>query len=443
MEKALQPAEEKAVRAAIVADAEDHEARGKGLIRLSSLPAHVAAKLSQYDKDGDGTLDWSEVFSGALDHEEATKKSRFYAKLFLILFLVWLAQLGCTFGVVFGVVTYAKDSQRLSPEDPVFRVKGSGTPVQCASSDITIDPVTGHLVMRETTPYASVTLNYNASDTLASDLSITVAPGRKLLSAPSNGNAIGRSLLTDSNTNTPVVTMSSVCTWHSTDFYNPDTGSFLTGTCSQFPYSRVANIPMLANGGQTTPHYHPATLALDITSVAWISMGYEAYTAFCYSDLYRFSLGVNGSLDFCFVPWPACSSSVKTNCCPTKDSSGKPNCPTMPFVNYANLKFDENLFDLPCVKNLHGQVGFSKDPAFVATAKNDACIKPVGHFNEGQGDPLYSMSKQLPTNNVGSKDWYPAGASSTDSSKDGWNSRRRLNSRELLSFPGGTGGMGH
>ena len=66
MEKVLQPADEKAVRAAIVADAEDHEARGKGLIRLSSLPAHVAAKLSQYDKDGDGTLDWSEVFSGAL-----------------------------------------------------------------------------------------------------------------------------------------------------------------------------------------------------------------------------------------------------------------------------------------------------------------------------------------------------------------------------------------
>jgi hypothetical protein len=59
------PMDDTAIRAAIVLDADEHEAKGKGLIRLSSLPPNVSAKLAQYDTNGDGTLDWSEVFSAA------------------------------------------------------------------------------------------------------------------------------------------------------------------------------------------------------------------------------------------------------------------------------------------------------------------------------------------------------------------------------------------
>ena len=85
-----------------------------------------------------------------------------------------MTQLACTFGINFGVVTYAKDSERLTAADPVrrrdypsehlvqaphrpyapplprthayaqvFRVKGSKTPVQCASPDLVVDAVTG------------------------------------------------------------------------------------------------------------------------------------------------------------------------------------------------------------------------------------------------------------------------------------------------------------
>jgi hypothetical protein len=50
---------------------------------------------------------------------ESERKSRWYARAFIILFLVYCAQLACTFGVVFGVVSYAKDSARLTTEDPV------------------------------------------------------------------------------------------------------------------------------------------------------------------------------------------------------------------------------------------------------------------------------------------------------------------------------------
>ena len=35
-------------------------------IKLSNLPDHVARTLAQFDTDGDGTLDWSEVLTGAL-----------------------------------------------------------------------------------------------------------------------------------------------------------------------------------------------------------------------------------------------------------------------------------------------------------------------------------------------------------------------------------------
>jgi hypothetical protein len=134
------PVEEKAAAARTSVAEEDVPNLGS-LIRLSSLPPHVAAKLAKYDKDGDGTLDWSEVFSGALGacpalcttavlsltvqppstpaHEESVRKTAAYAKGFFVLLLVWSVQLACNFGVVFGVVSYAKDSAKLTPQDPV------------------------------------------------------------------------------------------------------------------------------------------------------------------------------------------------------------------------------------------------------------------------------------------------------------------------------------
>lgn len=60
--------------------------------------------------DGDGTINLSELQSGADAGTRAVSKHHFYKKLFIILFGIWLAQLASTFGVVFGVVNYAKES---------------------------------------------------------------------------------------------------------------------------------------------------------------------------------------------------------------------------------------------------------------------------------------------------------------------------------------------
>ena len=45
-------------------------------IKLSSLPPHVAKMLASMDSDGDGTLDWQEIFAGAQAHTAAVSKSK-------------------------------------------------------------------------------------------------------------------------------------------------------------------------------------------------------------------------------------------------------------------------------------------------------------------------------------------------------------------------------
>ena len=142
---------------------------------------------------------------------------------------------------------------------------------------------------------------------------------------------------------------------HSPDFYNSITGTFLTGTCSQFKYAnrstsirRAAsqrqaagctdshrtlltpslgsvNVPMLVNEGQFSSSYHPASVSVVVTLVTYVSFPAHVTTAFCGADLYRVSFSPSSFLDFCFGPVAA--SSCRSN-----------NCPTAPFVNYANFR---------------------------------------------------------------------------------------------------------
>ena len=79
-----------------------HSGRGTVQLVLKELPDHVAAALSGFDLDGDGTVNLSELHLGADAGLKAVSKHNFYRKLFVILFGLWLAQLGSTFGVVFG-----------------------------------------------------------------------------------------------------------------------------------------------------------------------------------------------------------------------------------------------------------------------------------------------------------------------------------------------------
>ena len=294
-----------------------------------------------------------------------------------------------------------------TPRVQVFRVKGSGTPVQCASTDVTVDPVTGHLVLRGTTPSTS-TLNYEVG---ASDATVNIStPGRKLLASSGDSQAASRSLLQINSTPTQTVsTLSAVCAWHSADFYNTATGSYLTGPCSQFPYAKTVNIPMLPAGGQRMGHYHPATWSQGVNSVAWASFAEPVTSTFCQWDLYRVYVNKTSWLDFCFQPFPSCMSRTQDHCCSSN------NCPSGPFINYQNLQYDPNLFSLPCITNKYGRVTYVSGGV---STSNDACIRPIGFFPMGQGDPMYRLSAQM-----GNAQWFPEGTTTTETA-GGMNGRR-------------------
>ena len=321
----------------------------------------------------------------------------------------------------------------------VFRVKGSGTPVQCASSDLSIDPVTGHIVLRQATTTADQTTNFDNStasnrtaingtaiNSTAFNTTVTGGGfGRKLLSGPDSadsGTAAGRSLLqTSSGVTQPAMIMSPPCTWHSSDFYSSTTGKHLQGVCSQFPYSTRANVPMIPKGDNSFPNYWYASVSYAITSISYVQNAAGVKNAFCYAELYRVSFGANSSLDFCFLPWPVCSrqtdpsknGGVGWGCCNTPAS-----CPTKPFVNYANFKYDNTIFDLPCHYNKYGQVGWT-DYYGNLGGMNDACLKQIGNFGWYQGDPLYRLSSQLPIGRTRVKEsdwsqWFPYWTTTTD-----------------------------
>ena len=320
-------------------------------------------------------------------------------------------------------------------------MKGTNTPVQCANTDLTIDPATGHLVMRQTTPSGGVsTINFDANYPATTPATVG---GRKLLSSPDdNTNAVGRDLLQAAlSPATPVGTLKSICKWHSLDFYNPSTGLYLQGACSQFPYSTKMNIPMLSNNGQSAPSYQSAMYSQAITSLASISYGDAVTSAFCKNDLIRAYFGPTSFIDFCFKPWPVCSSTVTDKCCfSTIPGSTASNCPRTPFVNYANLAFDTVLFDLPCVMNKFGQVSYKSG---ANTGVNNACLRPLGKFNKFGSDPLYRLSNQLPLNPLYSNAWYPNATTTTSDVNGAFpKGRHLLGMRELLQKGDDSGGMG-
>jgi hypothetical protein len=82
---------------------------------------------------------------------------------------------------------------------------------------------------------------------------------------------------------------------------------------------------MLGNKGQFSSSFYPASVSVVVNLVTYVSFPVHVTTAFCAADLYRVSFSASSFLDFCFVPLAA--SSCRSN-----------NCPTAPFVNYANFR---------------------------------------------------------------------------------------------------------
>lgn len=106
-------------------------------------------------------------------------------------------------------------------------MKGTGTPVQCASSDVTVDPATGHMVLRDSTTTGPM---YNSSAGGVDGVPPAPPTGRKLLSSQETQDG-GRKLLQTSTSTQVAMTMTPICEWHSKDFYNSATNTWLTNTC--------------------------------------------------------------------------------------------------------------------------------------------------------------------------------------------------------------------
>jgi hypothetical protein len=103
------------------ASADVEEQQGKkvsGTIILSELPPRAAEALRSFDVDGDGLVDVDELLHASRLHEKAVNKALFYRRLFVILFGVFMAQLGSMFGIVFGVVDYTRTTNVAVPNTP-------------------------------------------------------------------------------------------------------------------------------------------------------------------------------------------------------------------------------------------------------------------------------------------------------------------------------------
>ena len=68
--------------------ANDKETR----ISLASLPPQVSKMLASLDADGDGNVDWQEIVALKTQHTESLSKSRFFRKMFVILFCLCVPQ---------------------------------------------------------------------------------------------------------------------------------------------------------------------------------------------------------------------------------------------------------------------------------------------------------------------------------------------------------------
>ena len=180
------------------------------------------------------------------------------------MFLVLIVLLAGITGLVFAVVKAAQQTD-VTAGNPVMTIKGTSTPVQVASSDFYVDPITGYLRLRNPdtggsavgsrrlldaqSPLiartASADFNVNPSGLMLSNVMteqylISSLPSRDVASNASY--SVGRHLLQTNTTVTtttttdplfsaaplpatpaPATILQPICEWASTDLFNPNT----------------------------------------------------------------------------------------------------------------------------------------------------------------------------------------------------------------------------
>lgn len=419
---------------------------------LAEMPKDLREALADYDVDGDGTVTVGEIAAGAVLLRQQKKKNALMLKAVVGLFTLLILQLGAITGLVFTVVK-AMQQTSVSAASPVMTVKGSTTAVQTANSDFYVDPATGlfrtrtpagstsgsarHLLQDEdpTARIASADFNLQSSGLLMSSnvfaqpslyAALSAVDASELGSNSSSSSGSGRHLLAsgvptlasgvgDELRSAPTTVLPPVCDWASSDLFNLDSCDTTTatgvvslsdkrattkpyysqcdtmqGACSNFAFASQVAVPMwgqsYGNGGYDLASGRMSSVSMTITSMARVGLAKRVAASPCYNELYRMYTNADLSswVDLCITPYPNHY---------WQDDKYCEGCPVGPFLDYTNLKYDNNLFDLPCKPGFRVPKVTYDQGKTSKTMPTNSCYLSLNFVN----DPIYAFEKQFPS----------------------------------------------
>jgi hypothetical protein len=136
-------------------------------------------------------------------------------------------------------------------------------------------------------------------------------------------------------------------------------------------------------------------LALTVPRIDYIFSAYRIANSVCAFELYRIytQADMTSYVDLCMYPLP---TKRYTNMAPFDGEIWCPKCPVGPFLDYTNLKFNDNAFDLPCKIKAAGDLRI-ENPTNVATfpqhnLPNNYCFLSLGFVY----DPNFLFDTQFP-----------------------------------------------
>jgi hypothetical protein len=135
-------------------------------------------------------------------------------------------------------------------------------------------------------------------------------------------------------------------------------------------------------------------MAITVTCIDYILFSRLVPKTPCSMDLYRIytNAAYDSWLDLCLYPEPQQalgSGSSGGNVIPGVEYC--PKCPLGPFLDYTFLKYDTNLFDVPCRTNVTGAINVTGNN-IKGTLPLDYCYVSLGHTY----DPNFNFNAQFP-----------------------------------------------
>jgi len=149
------------------------EVKRDGILVIDSFPTHVAKKLAVLDVDGDGTLSGSEIVAGIDALSEEKTRTRHLMRLTVLLVLLAVFLLASMGGMMWFVVSAAKESHIRS--DGTMFVKGTEEPVKVGIYDM---HVTGGILMNSCTAGDSGDKGADGTSSCPTNLAVQTAQAK-------------------------------------------------------------------------------------------------------------------------------------------------------------------------------------------------------------------------------------------------------------------------